>query len=250
MEIKQSLEKAGLSRGESAVYLALIDLGLVTITPIVAKSRVSTSKVYDILNRLIKKGLASFITENHVKKFKAEDPRQLIEYVSEKEKELEEVKLELNKNISSLLAKINLSEKQATTSVYEGFKGMKTIFDKSLDELKKGDTLYVSGISESTEEIRTYFLHYFRKQAKIGFKVKAIFDETAKYKAVERKNKLTDFKFLPKGIITPATIDIYGTKTILSVGNSAYILTILIDNKEISDSFKKNFDLLWEIAKS
>jgi len=249
MKIQESLEKAGLSHGETSVYLALTELGLTSVGPIVSKSGVSTSKVYSILERLIKKGIVSSILNENVKQFKAEDPRQLLEYVSNKEKELEEVRTELNKNISSLLEKAKLSERQTTTSVYEGFKGMKSVFDKSLEELRKGDTLYVSGITESTEEIRTYFLHYFKKQAKIGFKVKAIFDETALDKAKERKNKLAEFKFMPKGIITPATIDIYGSKTIISVGNPAYILTILIDNKEIANSFKKNFELMWKIAR-
>jgi len=87
--MKEILEKAGLSPGESAVYLALIDLGSTTVGPIVSKSGVSTSKVYSILNRLIKKGLVSSILIEGVKQFKAEDPRQLLEYVSNKEKELE-----------------------------------------------------------------------------------------------------------------------------------------------------------------
>ena len=207
------------------------------------------AKVYSILNRLIKKGLVSSILIEGVKQFKAEDPRQLLEYVSNKEKELEAVKQELEKNVSSLLERIKLSENQTSTSVYEGFRGMKAVFDKSLEELKKGDTLYVSGITESTTEIRTYFLHYFKKQLKIGFKVKAIFDETAQYKAKERKNWRSEFRFLPKGMITPATIDVYRNKTIISVGNPTYILTILIDNKEIADSFKRNFELMWKLAK-
>jgi sugar-specific transcriptional regulator TrmB len=249
MKTQESLEKAGLSAGETKVYLALTELGLTSVGSIVSKSGVSTSKVYNILERLIKKGLVSSIVNENVKQFKAEDPRQLLEYISNQEKELEEVKQELNKNISSLIEKVKLSEKQSTTSVYEGFKGMRAVFEKSIEELKRGDEMFISGISESTEEIRTYFLHYYKKQAKIGFKIKAIFDETATDKAMERKNRLTEFRFMAKGIITPATIVVYHNKTIISVGNPAYVLTILITNKEIAHSFKKNFEMLWKLAK-
>jgi hypothetical protein len=122
-------------------------------------------------------------------------------------------------------------------------------FVKSLEELKKGDEMYISGISESTEEIRNYFIHYYKKQAKIGFKIKAIFDETAEKKAKERKNKVTEFRYMPKGIITPATVTVYNNKTIIEVGNQAYILTILINNNEIANSFKKQFELLWKLSK-
>jgi sugar-specific transcriptional regulator TrmB len=248
-ELELLIEKAGLSPGEAKVYLSLAELGLTSVGAIVSKSGVSSSKVYSILERLIKKGLVSSISNEGIKQFKAEDPHQLFEYIEEKEKELQNVKENLQKNMSFLMQKINNSEKQAITTVYEGFKGMKSVFEKSLEELKKGDNMYVSGISESTEEIRTYFLHYFKKQAKIGFNVKAIFDETAKEKAKERKNRFTEFRFMPKGIITPSTIVVYHNKTIIEVGNPNYTLTILINNKEIANSFKKNFELLWKIAK-
>jgi sugar-specific transcriptional regulator TrmB len=249
MELEGLLNQAGLSPGESKVYLSLVELGLTTVGPIVAKSGVSTSKVYSILSRLIKKGLVSSIVNEGVKQFKAEDPTQLIEFVNKKESELEEVRKNLEKNLSYIFEKIQSSEKQAVTTVYEGFKGMKTVFDQALKELKKGDTFYVNGVSESTEEIRTYFLHFYKQQIKMGFNVKSIFDESARYKAKERENKLFESRFLPKGIITPATIVVYHNKTILSVGNSNYIITILINNKEIANSFKENFNAMWKLAK-
>jgi len=246
--MQELLEKAGLSPGETAVYLALVDLGLTSVGPVVSGSGVSTSKVYSILERLIKKGLVSSIAEDNVKKFKAESPNQLLEYINNKEKEVQDVKKELEQNISKIFDKIKLSEKQTVTSVYEGFKGMKSVFEKSLDELKKGDEMFISGISKSTEEIRNYFIHYYKRQVKIGFRVRAIFDETGEEKARERKNKLTEFRFLPKGIVTPATICVYHNKTIIQVGNPAYILTIVINNREIANSFKYNFDAMWKIA--
>jgi sugar-specific transcriptional regulator TrmB len=248
-EIEQLIEKAGLSRGETKVYLALVELGLSSVGNIIIKSGVSSSKVYDILNRLAKKGLVSSINNEGVKQFKAENPEQLFDYINEKEKELQDVKENLHKSISQIMNKINSSDKKTITTVYEGFKGLKSVFEQSFEELKKEDTMYVSGISESTEQIRTYFLHYFRKQAKIGFNVKAIFDETAIEKAKERKNKHTEFRFMSRGVIMPATMVVYKNKTILEVGNPNYILTILINNQEIANSFKKNFELLWKLAK-
>jgi len=248
-ELQELIEKAGLSSGEAKVYLALAELGVSSVGPIVSKSGVSASKVYKILDRLIKKGLASSIIKEKVKEFKIENPSSLLEYLDQKEKELSKIKQKLNENLPQLMEKIKLSENKSNCTVYQGFKGLKSVFDQSLRELKKENTMYVYGISESTEEIRTYFLHYYKKQAKIGFKIKAIFDESALEKAKERKNKLTDFKYMQEGVITPATFIIYGNKTIIEVGNPNYILTILINNKEIAESFKRNFDMLWKIAK-
>lgn len=249
MELQEIIEKAGLSPGEAKVYLALAELGVSSVGPIVAKSGVSASKVYKILDRLIKKGLVSSIINQKIKEFKVENPDNLLTYINKKEKELSDIKQKLNENLPYIMEKVRLSENKSNCTVYQGFKGLKSVFDQSLKELKKKDTMYVYGISESTEEIRTYFFHYYKKQAKIGFKIKAIFDESALEKAKERRNKLTEFKFMPKGIITPATFVLYNNKTIIEVGNPNYVLTILISNKEIAESFKRNFDLLWKTAK-
>jgi sugar-specific transcriptional regulator TrmB len=248
-ELQELIEKVGLSSGEAKVYLALAELGVSSVGPIVSKSGVSASKVYKILDRLIKKGLVSSIIKENIKEFKIENPTSLLEYLNKKEKELSKIKQKLNENLPYLVEKVKLSENKSNCTVYQGFKGLKSVFDQSLKELKKKETLYVYGISESTDEIRTYFFHYYKKQAKIGFKIKAIFDESALEKSKERKNKFTEFKFMEKGVITPATFVIYGNKTIIEVGNPNYILTILINNKEIAESFKRNFELLWKLAK-
>lgn len=249
IKLQETIEKAGLSSGETKVYLALAELGVSSIGKIVTKSGVSASKVYKILDKLIQKGLVSSIIKENIKEFKIEDPKNLLEYLEKKEKEIIATREELNKNLIYLFEKVRQSENKSNCTVYEGFRGLKSVFDKSLEELRKEDTMYVSGITESTEEIRNYFLHYYKKQSKTGFKIKAIFDESAKHKADERKNKFTGFKFMPKGMITPATFVVYKNKTIIEVGNPNYILTILITNKEISESFKKHFELLWKIAK-
>ena len=58
------LLKIGLTEGEAKVYIALTELGSSTVGPIVKKAKVAYSNVYDILNRLIEKGIVSFITKN------------------------------------------------------------------------------------------------------------------------------------------------------------------------------------------
>ena len=68
------LEEIGLSRGESKIYLALIDLGSSTTGPIAKKSKISHSKVYKILDKLSVKGLVSYVLIRKTKYFKASNP--------------------------------------------------------------------------------------------------------------------------------------------------------------------------------
>ena len=56
-------EKIGLTKGEIKVYTALLSLGETTISPIVTHGKVTKSKVYDILEKLIEKGFVREIDD-------------------------------------------------------------------------------------------------------------------------------------------------------------------------------------------
>ena len=88
MDIR-ALENLGLTPGEIKVYLALVKLGQTTSGPLVDESGVSVSKIYNVLDRLAKKGLASHIVKQRVKHFQAADPNRLLDYLKEKEADLE-----------------------------------------------------------------------------------------------------------------------------------------------------------------
>ena len=57
------LEEIGLTAGERKTYLALLKLGLSSTGPIAKLAQVSRSKLYSILDKLEKKGLASHIED-------------------------------------------------------------------------------------------------------------------------------------------------------------------------------------------
>ena len=68
---KSLLEDIGLTRSEINVYLALLELGSSTTGKIIDKAKVSSSKIYEVLDKLIQKGLVSFIIKSGIKYFQA-----------------------------------------------------------------------------------------------------------------------------------------------------------------------------------
>ena len=64
---EELLKEIGLTPGEIKVYTALLENDLSRTGKISKLSGVHTSKVYPILDRLIEKGLVSYIIENNVK---------------------------------------------------------------------------------------------------------------------------------------------------------------------------------------
>ena len=244
------LEEIGLTKGESKVYLALLEHGTLTTGPIAKYSEVTNSKVYKILDRLINKGLVSHIIKGKTKYFQASPPKQVLKLIKSKKEALIKREKQFIKELPFLENLSKKSREKSKVEVFEGFKGLKTVFDEILETLKKQDKLYTLGISPTTGPIQRYFIHFFKKQAKIGFKIKAIFNNPSRKVAEERKNKNTFFKFMPEGIITPTIINIYKNKTIINTrSEKESFFTIVITNKETANSFKQYFNLLWKQAK-
>ena len=203
--------------------------------------------MYDVLERLISKGIASSIKKNDVLFYQALSPKFIFNYINEKQDELQQESKILEQiipQITSLLPKGNLDVK-----IYTGIKGFKKVIDRTVEELKKEDIYEAMGISKTTEFMRNYALKIYQAQETKKFKARSIFDEQGAFKISERENKLHKIKTLPKGWHTPALFTIYGDTVGIHLGNEENIISVVIKNKDISSSFRASFKAMWEIAK-
>ena len=89
MDIKRLLQDLGLEEKEAKVYLALLSLGETTATKISKKTNLDRTLIYQLGNKLIEKGLASYIIKNNVRYFSAANPEKLVQDLKEKEKQLQ-----------------------------------------------------------------------------------------------------------------------------------------------------------------
>ena len=83
MDIK-ILEEIGLTKSEIKVYIALIELGPSSKGPIVKKAKITSSKIYEVLDKLTEKGLVSSVLKNNVKHFIASSPTRIKDYMKER----------------------------------------------------------------------------------------------------------------------------------------------------------------------
>ncbi len=123
-KISSALKKLGLTDGEIKVYLALIELDNSTVGPIIEKAGISSSKVYIIIEKLISKGIVTYIIKEKTKHFQAAKPNSLLEIVEKKETELSEIKEEIINTIKELDKKKH--DKKEEAIIYKGYKGLKT----------------------------------------------------------------------------------------------------------------------------
>src|SRR3989338_3811687 len=88
------LEDIGFTKGEIRVYLALLDVGRSTSGPVINKSEIARSKVYEILEKLKQKGLVTETIQRNIRHFQAAPPERIKDYIQEKEAELHQKELE------------------------------------------------------------------------------------------------------------------------------------------------------------
>jgi sugar-specific transcriptional regulator TrmB len=243
------LEKAGFTKGEIRVYLALLELGETTTGPIIDKSRISSSKVYEILDKLIQKGLVSYTVKNKTKYFQPASPNKIKEYLQLKKKEFEDTEKQIENLLPQLEEKQKSSEDSQTTSVYEGFEGIKSVFNQILSSLDKGEEYYAFTLDEevTSEELKVFFLNYHTKRIQEGIKVKLLSNEVIKKKIKKKfpQYKLSERRFIdhsfPNGVFIFKNYVmhfIYKPKTTLFV----------IKSKQNFESYKKFFLELWNKA--
>jgi|GEM_PF-932382 len=89
--VLEEYEELGLTNSEGKVYETLIKFGKLGAGEISRESGVSYSKIYNVLDSLISKGLVKVIPEKS-KKFIPSGPEELIKLIEEKQKKLEKAK--------------------------------------------------------------------------------------------------------------------------------------------------------------
>src|SRR3990167_3898812 len=96
------LEELGLTKGEIKVYLALLKISPTSTGLLAKESQVSRSKLYIILDKLEKKGLASHIEKENITYFSASEPSRIKVYLKEKEDKLKELQLDFENFLPEL----------------------------------------------------------------------------------------------------------------------------------------------------
>src|SRR3989338_5359503 len=175
------LEKLGLTKGEIKVYLALNKLDESTVGPIGKESKVSKSKIYDILDKLIEKGLVGYVIKEGTKYFMPNDPNMVVEYVNRKEQELAKTKEEIESDIlPQLMQQRSSAMKKRIAEMYEGFQGIKAIREELMRAFKAGDTFLVLGAPKiANVKWEGWFLDFHKRRIERKVKMKIIYNSNA-----------------------------------------------------------------------
>lgn len=247
------LRHIGLTEGEIRVYKALLELGECTKTSLGKTSGVSPSNIYDITNRLLEKGLVSKVEKDGVSHFSPANPKRILDFLEGKHHEIEKEKELVQSMLPLLLSTFQKTKERVNVEVFQGWKGMATVFKDLLEECSAKDRCAVFGASrgEDTPRADRFFLKYSQLRAQKGITTWIIFNKEMRNCRQRIEFFLTSKKykvrFLPQ--ITATEIMIYKNRTCILILVSDPI-AIRITNQEVSHSFKQYFDVLWKEARA
>jgi len=249
--MEKELRKLGLSENESNVYLELLKLGLSHAKPIIEKTKLHRQLVYDALESLIKKGLAGYVIQSNRKYFKASNPSQFEEYFNKKENNLKKERALFKSLLPKLLILSKSSKQEQEAVIYQGNKGIKSLLNDMMKEKLPILTIGASDTNAESFKYHTRFnlpvFHKERIENKISLKILLSKEMKKRSKNLQRL-RYTSSRILPKEFTSNSSTNIYGNKvSIIMWGEEPF--GIIIKSKDIAESQKKHFRLLWKIAK-
>ncbi len=235
MDLK-TLKQLGLTTNESLVYSSLLELGPSLAGQISRKTGLHRRTVYDTTEMLIKKGLIGYILKNNRRLFEAASPKRLLEILKEKENIVNDV-------LPEMMLHYEKTKEKQETNFYKGKQGLKTVFE---DQIESKKDILILGASPLAYEILQFYFKWFdkrRKEHKI--KTKIIFNKTEK----KSKIPLSEIRYLPQKYTSPLAVNIYGDKVAIILWSKENPIAIVIKNKEISEGYRKYFELMWKTAR-
>ncbi|MBN2052379.1 hypothetical protein JW756_02650 [Candidatus Woesearchaeota archaeon] len=249
-EYQQYLKELGFTEGEERVYLALIRLGASSTGAIAKEARVSRSKLYEILEKLSRKGIASHFKKNNVSYFNAAPPTRILDYLQEKEESVRKQREEFKKKIPLFESILNNKVLSQEAEVYEGMDGIKNVRENALNNMKKGEIMYYFGNPASGHQYVTgYWDDWNKRRVSKGITAKIIYNQDAQEYGKRRgKMRFTHVKYLPQKGPTHAWIEIYND-TVAIVMKYKTPMSIVINNNLVAESFKTYFNILWNVSK-
>ncbi len=237
-------EELGLSPNEAKIYGALLSYGGSSVSTIALRAKVHRTNTYDLLRRLIVKGLVYEVLGAREASYEAVDPQKLRELLDEKTRKLDAAMPGIQKVFHQ-----NLSTERAY--IFKGHEGVKNYLRLAL---KEGKNMYALGAKGSWYDpgVRQ-FVSWFMEQAK---KKKMTLQKIYDYQAMALPEALatqnTGYKFLPKEFGTTSAVDIFGDHVVMFAGLDAVgkmpedVTVFVLVNRELAESYRAWWKFMWE----
>ncbi|MBI4713848.1 hypothetical protein HY771_01545 [Candidatus Uhrbacteria bacterium] len=242
-DLIKGLGAYGLDDKEVKVYLAGLELGTSTVLGLSRRTELPRTTLYPILERLVRHEV-----------FRLGKDKKTTVYIAEPPDNLEMVMRERGKLFSKTMPLLQMLkdtvEEGPGVTIYEGTDGFKRMWKQLFQSGVKEYRLITTGVG-LLDYVKEHYIvsRVIAERIKRGIKSRQLIPLSRDAKKIVQKDKeeLRESRFLPEGIVLPATI-------IAFAGNVAFITTrkentmIILASGDIARSYETLFDLIWDKA--
>ena len=246
MASPETVLKEFLPSNEAKVYLALLSLGSASASEITERCGLHRANVYDCLENLHQKGIITIIVKSGKKFFETVSPDRLKVILAEKKRQISMVEESLDEVMPELSKRFETRKSKQLIHHLVGPEGLRTVAEEMLKEGEKTGILYtINSAGGFRSHLPLYFKQWNRRRVKKKIQLEFISPERRR---TSEKLVMGKARYLPDTMYSPLTIEIFGDKCALFTYEE-YPIAIFIENKNVAESFKKQFDVLWKVGK-
>jgi len=236
------LENIGLSNAEIKVYLSLLELGSTKAGGVLKHSGLQNSVVHMTLNKLVEKGLASFVRHGKVKFYRATDPRNIMRWMDEKKHQFETI-------LPGLLARQNMQERQEA-EVFEGIRGFKAMLYSFIEDAEPGDDYlafaFITKTGQYDEEVFGFYREFTQDRTRRGLTIKLVAhsSQRERFKRLGWDAGAIHFVDYP----TLQNISICRNKVVFTPWEERQV-SFMITSQQLADNYREYFYSIWNYKK-
>ena len=237
----QILEDLGLSNAEIKTYITLLETGSTTAGLILEKSGLQNSVVHRALNTLIEKGLVNYVIEGKRKTYQATDPETFLRFIEDKKSRFKTI-------LPELKAKQSIQQNKESATIYKGVRGITEVYNFMANQ--RGEYNTFGGGEECASRMgMAWWLNIHAKRVANKLQARQVFDESVRKQAEEIESKpYIKTRYLSKEFASFQETVIVGDHVAITVfTENPY--SFLIHDSKVAVSYRKYFDLLWNMAK-
>ncbi len=238
MDHFEVLSRAGMSKKEAAVYAALLDKGVMTLSQVSKETHINRPALYTLLPKMQRDGVVSQVQKQKRIYYKAESPARLLEAYKAEHAAIATQLSDMARTYAT-----HTGDKP-TIKYFEGMKGVTFVFDDIAHTLPKGSTFfrYTSRTGNTQNLAHTYYAKVRDAHQLERMVITSEEKAKGKEKKLERSVKVVpkEFDLFEDNI----SLVIYGDKTayIDYTSNTAFI----VESAKIARFQEKLFRLLYK----
>ncbi len=239
-EITEVLSGFGFNTKDEQVYLALLEMGTATLTPLSRKLRMPVTTVQSAMSRLQSKGVVITTKRKSRSVFEAHEPSVFKDLLKEQATAIASIVplLQSLKATSAEQTNVRVLERERVTEILN-------------ESLKCKDKLVLEIVSAKPfQDLIGEKYHYTRRRLMEGISLKSLrvrSFEVKKYNEETHKQEEREARFLPAELTFASSVLIWD-QTVALLSTKSEGAHILITSPSIALMYRQLFDLLWSVS--